>query len=446
MQLAPTIDVSEPTQVPDVYLDNQEQQPPVSSQNSIRLSPAQLFSVADQARDAGDFASAEAGYRALISHPDLELRTEARFRLGQMFASQKKFAEAAILYRAILDEKPKAQGVRLELAAVLAYMGKEASARREIRQVKANGGLPLDVARLVDQFSASLRAARPYGASFEIALAPSTNINRATSSTTLDTVIAPFELSEDARAQSGTGLKLGGQVYGRYALNSDAKLIARGSSQTNLYRKKQFNDIVTSGEFGLETSIGKVRFLPKAGRSWRWFGGDLYATTNTLNVNASRPLGKSSQIELDASVGFSDYKLNNLQDGNIYALSAAYERAFSAQAGGGLTLNMQRQTARDPGYANWNGGATLLGWREIWGMTFYGTAQVSRLNSDARLTLFPRKRRDWLKRANIGINIRKVQFQGFSPVVRFSFERNSSTVAIYDFKRFGAEVGISRAF
>ncbi len=423
-----------------------EQAQPQAAPQAIKLTPAQLFSVADQARDVGDFQSAEAAYRALTSHPDLELRTEARFRLGQMLASQKKFAEAAVLYRAILDEKPNAQGVRLELAAVLAYMGKEASARREIRQVKATGGLPIEVAQLVDQFSTSLRALRPYGASIELALAPSTNINRATSATTLDTVIAPFELSDDARAQSGIGLKLGGQVYGRAAISPGLKLIARGSAQSSLYRADQFNDVVFAGEVGLDTNVGKVRLQPKAGRSWRYFGNKLYATTNTLNVNGTRALGKSGQLEIDGSIGFTSYRQNRLQDGKILAFSAGYERAFSARAGGGLTVNVQRQIARDPGYGNWSGGVSLLAWREIYGSTIFVTAQGSRLVSDARLALFPEKRKDWLGRANVGINVRKIQIAGFSPVVRFSYEYNASTVGLYDFKRFGTEVGITRAF
>jgi hypothetical protein len=436
--------VSDPAATgPEIAAESAQSQ---TTPQAIKLTPAQLFSVADQARDAGDFPSAEAAYRALTSHPDLELRTEARFRLGQMLASQKKFAEAAVLYRAILDEKPNAQGVRLELAAVLAYMGKEASARREIRQVKATGGLPIEVAQLVDQFSTSLRALRPYGASFELALAPSTNINRATSATTLDTVIAPFELSDDARAQSGVGLKLGGQVYGRVALNPALKLIARGSAQSSLYRAKQFNDVVFAAEAGLDTNVGKVRLQPKAGRSWRYFGNKLYATTNTLSVNGTKALGKSGQLEIDGSLGFTSYRLNKLQDGKIMAFSAGYERALSARAGGGLTINVQRQTARDPGYANWSGGVTLLAWREIYGSTVFVTAQGSRLVSDARLALFPKKREDWLGRANLGINVRKIQIAGFSPVVRLSYEYNASTVGLYDFKRVGAEIGITRAF
>ncbi|MEO5598216.1 MAG: hypothetical protein ABIQ66_06315, partial [Novosphingobium sp.] len=62
---------------------------------SVELSAAQLFVYADHARDAGDFVTAEHAYRALASNPDLELRSEARFRLGMMLADQlRKYREA----------------------------------------------------------------------------------------------------------------------------------------------------------------------------------------------------------------------------------------------------------------------------------------------------------------------------------------------------------------
>lgn len=422
-----------------------QETPPAANGNSVTLTPAQLFSVADQARDRGEFDVAEAAYKALADHPDPELRREARFRLAKMWAGLKRFNDAATLYRAILDEKPDAQPVRLELAAVLALMGKEASARRELRAAQA-GGLPPEVAQLVDQFSAAMRAARPYGASFEIALAPSSNINRATSATTLDTIIAPFELSRDGRAQSGTGVKLGGQLFARLPVADGTRLIARASGQGNFYKQSQFEDVIGSGELGVELTLGKWRVRPQAGRSWRWFGQSLYATTNTASLNIIRPAGRKAQIEADMAVGFANYRQNNLQDGRIYSASLGYERAFNAKTGAGLTISGQRQTAADPGYATWSGGASLLVWREIAGTTVYASAGLSRLKSDARLFLFPDKRREWSTRAMLGANLRKLQVAGFSPVIRLSYEKNSSTVGLYRYKRTGAELGISRAF
>lgn len=88
---------------------------------SLSLSPTELFMLADRARAGGEFALAEQAYRALSGNPDLEIRTEARFRLGMMLADDvKRCSDAVIEFRRILDDKPDAARVRIELARMQA--------------------------------------------------------------------------------------------------------------------------------------------------------------------------------------------------------------------------------------------------------------------------------------------------------------------------------------
>jgi Flp pilus assembly protein TadD len=117
--------------------------PVVAMADSMSLTPPQLFTLADQARDRGDFALAESAYRALAENPDIDLRNEARFRLALMLADREhKLKDAAIVLRRILDERPNAQRVRLELARVQAMMGNLGAARREMRAAQAGGLRP----------------------------------------------------------------------------------------------------------------------------------------------------------------------------------------------------------------------------------------------------------------------------------------------------------------
>ena len=41
---------------------------------------------------------------------------------------------------------------------------------------------------------------------------------------------------------------------------------------------------------------------------------------------------------------------------------------------------------------------------------------------------------------------RQFQVKGFAPLVRVNYERNVSTVGIYDYRRFSADLAITRAF
>ena len=413
--------------------------------NNPQLSPAQLFVFADSARDSGRYDIAESAYRALATNPDIEIRTEARFRLALMLDRLKRNSDAAVLLRQILDEKPDAARVRLELARILAQLGDMSAAARELRQAQASG-LPPDVARLVSVFTSALRSRKPYGASIEIALAPDSNINRATELTTLDTVIAPFDLSEDAQAQSGIGLSLKGQAYFRTGIDKNSSLLVRVSGDSDLYRQSQFNDISLGLQAGPEIRSGRDRIRPSAGYTYHWYGGDPFSDTISGAINIQHPMGAKAQATFNGSIGFTNNRQNDLQDGEIYAASLSYERALSAKFGVGLTIGGVRQDLRDPGYAATSGSVRAFVYRELGQTTVVGSASYSHLEADERLFLFPRRRMDDRFAGSLTGTFRQLTFEGFAPLVRVSYERNKSTVGIYDFDRIATEIGITRAF
>jgi outer membrane protein len=417
----------------------------LTKNGAIYLTASALFKVADQELQSGHTAAAITIYRALERDANISVRSEARFRHGQLLANRHKFAEAATLYRAILDEQPQAQRVRLELAAVLTSIGDLRGARGQLRQAQA-GGLPPEVAQVVNQYVAALRSFKPWGGSFELALTPDSNINRATDGKTLDTVIAPLDLSRDARQRSGLGLKPSGQLYVRANLSKDLTLVPRISGQGTFYRQNQFNDVSGSAQLGLEWRLKSDRFTPSAGYTWRWYGGDLYARTRSFSIDWLHPAGKRGQFDTNLGISRARYVRNGLQDGVIYNGSVSYERALTARSGASVSLSANRQTARDPGYATASGAFGLVYWHDMGKFTVFGTATLSRLEADKRLSLFPERRREWYVRGGLGSIFRQVQVAGFSPVVRVTYERNWSTVGIYDFKRLVTDVGITRAF
>jgi hypothetical protein len=349
-----------------------------------------------------------------------------------LIANQGKQSEAAVLLRQILDEEPGAQRVRLELAHLLELMGDEAGARRALREAQA-GGLPPEVARIVDRYSAALRAQKPFGATFELALAPDSNINRATRSDTLGTVLGDFTLDQDARARSGVGLALRGQVYGRLPLGKKTGLLARVSCAGDFYREGEFNDTSLGISAGPEFHLGSDRLTAEAGGNWRWFGGEPYATTLTASLNYLHPLGRTSQMRAAAGIGTISNKRNRLLNGHNYSLSLSFERALSSRAGIGVTLSASGQL-------------TLLGYREIGPVTLVATLSYGRLEADQRLAIFPERRIDDLYRASVAMTLRNLRVGSFSPFLRITGERNHSSIELFDYRRIRTEVGVTRAF
>jgi outer membrane protein len=412
---------------------------------SVAVTGDQLLDLAQEAADAGNPQAAEAAYRALFSDPSVEVRSEARFRLAMLFVQLRRLAPAAVLLREVLDEQPHAHRVRLELARVLELLGDEAGARRALREAQA-GGLPPEVARFVDRYSAALRARKPYGASLDVALAPDTNINRATRSSTLGTVLGDFTLDQDARQKSGVGVALRGQIYGRHRFHPDINLLARVAASADVYGQGSFNDLAIGVSLGPEISLGSDRLAAEVGGQLRWYGGQAYSRTASVTLNYLHPLDRRSQLRGVASIALIENQLNALQGGTQYGASVSYERALSERAGIGATVGFERQALRDPGYATLGKQLTLFAYREFGSITAVASFSHARLAADERLPLYPVRRSDRFYRASIGATMRSLEVRGFAPFVRLTLERNASTVELHDYRRRRTEFGLTRAF
>ena len=412
---------------------------------TVQVTAAQLFRIAEAASAKGDQATAERAYVALIGDPSQNVRLEARFRLAMMERKRGNVTKAASMLREIIDHRPDAVPVRLELASLLDKMGDKDGAWRQVRAAQA-AGLPPSVARIVDRYSEALRAQRPFGASLEIALAPDSNINRATRSDTLGTVLGAFEIADEGKAKSGTGLSLHAQSYRRLPLGVDHALLVRLSGFADLYRRKEFNDIAADIAVGPELNLGRNRLQIELGATQRWYGQKPFIRSVRAAATLSHPMGSRTLLRLSGSGALIDNRINDLQDGTSFSGRVGIERALTPTTGLAASVGIDRQSLKDPGYSTtgWRGGLTA--WRDLGRMTLTLGAEVGRLHADERLVLFPQKRSDHFSRLTIGATFRQLQFRGFAPVARFSIERNRSTVEFYDYRRTRTELGIVRAF
>ncbi|MGI9375061.1 DUF560 domain-containing protein [Altericroceibacterium spongiae] len=409
------------------------------------VSPARLFAFAERLVKVGRLDAAEQVLRALIANRNLNVRSEARFRLGNLLANSGDLEGASKTYRRLLDEKPDATPVRLELARVLALSGHEDAARRQLERA-SSAGLPDDVAALVDRYSLALRSRQKFGGGFQLGFAPDSNINRATSDSTVSVGSVPVELDEDAQAQSGLGVTLAGNAFLRIPLTDDANLLTNLSAGANIYGESQFNDISTSISIGPELLRGRSRFRPQLVASKRWFGNRAYSTSYGGRLNWRRQLDASSQAELDAIVLRYDYDQNDGLDGYLVSGVLHYERALSSRLYGRLGFRIDRQDTRDPAYATWTVGADMLLSREIGRQSIFTLLSYHRISADAAFQLPPTRRDDKLFEASGGILLRSLSFNGLAPAVRLRWTQSHSPVFFYDYSRLRAEISLTRDF
>ena len=151
-------------------------------------------------------------------------------------------------------------------------------------------------------------------------------------------------------------------------------------------------------------------------------------------------------MQLGAAVSRDHSLRNALQDATDYSLSVQYDRAFSARFGGGLQLSSARGAARDPGYSTTSGNAGIYLFREFGSITGVLNLGYGHLEADQRLFLYPRRRIENRYSAGLAVTFRSLRLGQFAPLAKIGFERNKSTVEIYDYSRFSGELGLTASF
>jgi tetratricopeptide (TPR) repeat protein len=413
--------------------------------SSVRLSAEQMLAISSDLTRQGRVVEAKKILDLLSRDPRPDVRSEARFRQAGLLEAEGNYQDAALLLRRILDEKPESPAVRLQLATLLQKMGDEDAALHELRAVRASD-LPLNVARFVDRLSASLQSTKPVGFQFEVAVAPDTNINRATRSDTLGTVLGDFTFDEDAQAKSGIGAALRGLAHARLSLTDELSVDTRLSGDANLYRHKDFNDITVDLATGPEWRLRSTRIALEAGIGQQWFGMSPYQRNSRVAASIVRPLNAVSQLRVDVGRRWANNAVNDLQDGQGWSVRGRYERAFSPRLSIVASVGTDRFHAEDDAYSTRSWGGSLTAYREMGRMTLSAGAEIGRLKADERLQILPHVREDRLIRLQLGSVFRQLTIGGFAPITRLVIERNRSTVEFYDYKRIRTEVGLSRAF
>ncbi|MEO7602911.1 MAG: surface lipoprotein assembly modifier [Sphingomicrobium sp.] len=411
----------------------------------VTATPEQLFALADTLFADGDKAAAAEILRALTQDKHPELRAEARFRLAAVLESMNDLAGSAAVLRELLAEQPEANRARLELARILERMGDVKGAGKEIQRAEAIG-FPPEVAVNVRRFASRLaQSPKRRGLTLELTTGPDTNINRSTTSPFIDTIIAPFELSEDARRIAGFGTTGIARFHSRDPIGPVA-LLTRVNGRADLYDKARFNDVQLSADSGPEFGIGKIRVRPSAIVERRWYGGDLYAKGLGGDVSLLAPLSARSQVELRVSRVRQDILPNRGQDGWRTAFDASFTQVLGPRTTGQLSLRHARLDARfEPESVRLWGGSALIA-HEARAATLFGEIAFASAKGVEPLFLFGEERRDRRWDLTVGAIFAKVLPGGLRPLVRVTHSDSRADIVLWDFRRTRLNIGLTRSF
>jgi hypothetical protein len=416
----------------------------VPEKGCVRTGPAQLFALADKLYEAGDPEGAAGVLQVLTQDVHPELRAEARFRLAALREKMGDLPGAAQALRDLLAEQPDANPARLELARILARMGENEEARKEIALAERSG-LPPEVEQSVRRFANAIPSAKRRGLSLEMSGGPDSNINRSTSSQYVDTIIAPFELSPDARRQSGIGFALGGQAFTRNGIG-DLDLLSRVGAHADLFTKARFNDIQVTLDSGPQWNgkIGQLR--PALLYERRWYGGHAYSTGFGASLDWLKQLGPRTQLEFTGSRVRQNIQPNPGQDAWRTSLGADVAQQLAPDSTARLSLRFAALDARVHPESLRQLGAELLLAKRLATVTAYIDFGYTRTRGLEPLFLFGKTRHDWRIDLTAGIILDKVRLAGFSPLIRATRSDSQANIALYDYHRTRLDLGISRSF
>ncbi len=416
----------------------------VEAHGCVTATPEQLFALADNLFADGDKPGAAEILRALTLDKHPELRAEARFRLAAVLESMNDFAGSAAVLRELLAEQPEANRARLELARLLERMGKVDEARSEIGRVEQIG-IPPEVQANVRRFASRLSPAKRRGLTLELTAGPDSNINRSTTSPFIDTIIAPFELSDDARRIGGFGVTGVARAYSRDSIGPLA-LLTRINGRADLYDKTRFNDFQLSADSGPEFTLGKLRVRPSGIVERRWFGGDLYAKGFGGDVSLLAPLSAKSQVELRVSRVKQDILPNRGQDGWRTGFDISFTQVLGPRTTSQLALRHARLDARfKPESVRLWGGSVLLA-HEARAATLFGEIAFASAKGVEPLFLFGERRRDQRWDITAGAIFTRALPGGMRPLVRVTQSDSRADIVLWDFRRTRLDVGLTRSF
>ena len=403
-----------------------------------------MFELAERMRVAGRTDVLVTILRSLQQDKNIDVRAEAHFRLGQLFVTQQNYQAAETEYRALLAEKPDAGAVRLALAEVMMKLGAARQARAELRAAQRYG-LPTDVLRAVNRSELALRSARRLGGSIELDGIADTNINRATSLNTINLGGLPFDLTSDAHRQRGFGVAVSSQAYWRPHLTSNLNLVAVAGEAVNIYKQKQFNDLLANARLGMEWTRKTSRIRLAGSASRRWFGGNLYSHDVGLDVSGVFRSGTKGLVTVELGGSNVTYPSLRAQSGWLASASTSYERTLTPRLSARVSIRADHADAEAAAFRTWTYGGTFLVSRQFGGTLGYATGSLFRIEGAGAFSFPPERRSDRLWQTEVGLRFPEIRHQ-LVPLLRLRHVENSSPVFFYGFSQTRLEVGLSHDF
>ncbi|MGP1346342.1 MAG: tetratricopeptide repeat protein [Phycisphaerales bacterium] len=411
---------------------------------TVRLAQAEL--------DAGD---AEAAYDRLAAHADAHAGDPVfDYLLGVAAVETGRYGEAIIALQRVLAVQPGNAPARAELARAYGMAGDIDTAREEFNTVVADPGVPDPVRQRFSRLVRDYDRQRGEGGAavtgfVDAEIGYDSNINAATDDTTiilpLFAFLGPATLNPAARERDEAFYQLQGGVSVDVPLGRQTRLFASalGNWRDNL--DSGFADqFSATGTAGISHAFANGNVASLSGQAQRFvIDGDSFRSALGAIGRYTIRTRRNEAIAISAQYFRLDYDGDPLRDADRLAGSITYAgRHLFGGIGGGKEETVRAGADHlSFGFFNAQLGTEYPVSRR---MSLLAGAGFEYRNHDGRDPLFLTGREDW--RIDLSLGLRAYLSDRVSVRPRVTYTHNNSNIALYEYDRWTAGLGLRFEF
>ena len=358
--------------------------------------------------------------------------------------------EAIAALRAILINEPALARPRLELARAFFLKEEDGLARSHFERVLA-GELPAPVIANIQRFLADIRARRRWSMYFGTAVAPSTNIGRASDAEVIYIRDLPFRRDADELTTSGVGLSAwtGGEY--QHPLGERLRLRLGGDVARQEHSGKKFDQIFLSGHAGPRWLVARdTEISLLANVHQRWLGGTPYYRDLGARLEVGHRLTRYITLTGRGSWHSRQYRTHDFLDGPVFDFSLDGAWLITPIIWAEAAAGYAQERAKNDKWRN----ATRWGQVGVsvalpLGFTLSGSGELRWTRYEGNWAPFTpggASRADRTRILRASFYNRAFTLFGFSPQLAVTQEARDTNAQLYDYEHTNLELRFVRQF
>ncbi len=383
-------------------------------------------------------------------------KEQIQFVAAQLFLKEKKYDEAATIYRKMLTNNPSLLRVRLELAYIYFMQKKDDAARYHFRLVLAEKDLPANVRKNVRAMLEAIRRRKAWKLYVSVGMAPDSNVNTMPGKQLecFNFMGVPFCRELDS-IESDVGFQAYGSLSYIYKLNDNWGVKGRLALDAIDYSDDRYSFWGVGAELGPRYVSGRSEYGLGAMFRQQWNDEHRYSHTRGLfgeiSTDLSNKLYLYGRLTVD-KVAYND-AIYQGYDSHNYGLQTRLTYGITNRSYATLSASLIYEDS----VTDWNSNLRQrygLGYGlEIpWGFNVYAEPNITLTRYQKKRffigngTFEEIKRHDLTCGVYVSLSNKHLRFWDITPMLNFIYQHRTSNVNNYDYDRTRWEIGLSKSF